>query len=353
MQKVKPSELKAILRATFAAHLPTWVEGAPGIGKTKIHEQVAEELSMQFFPPLYLAMLDTVDLGGMNMPYIMPDGHRKLERLLDDWLEPVFSSKSPGVLLIDEATKGSLAVQSAAGPLLDARRVGRHKLPDYITICAAGNRRKDRSGDNNILTHITSRLTSVELVSCPIDWTARALVDKVHPWVISHIKASPSSLHQFDAEKSYSANSAYPAPRAWYKVGSLLEANVPQNLWLAVFEGTVGEAQARLFIAHCDLVQQEVDVLHILQGGKWKFPSKEKLGARYAFAIGLGACVQKDTIDRIVDIAKELADKGETEYGEVIVQTAIEAWSGTVTSNAWRNLQLHKLGQAFRSTVRV
>lgn len=342
---MKPKELERLLATTYTHQMPTWVEGPPGIGKSQIHKQVAEKLGLVWFPPLYPAMLDPTDVAGMPIPVTIGD-RRRIERLLDNWLEPVFMSKEPGVLLIDEVGQGVPAVQCALAPFFEGRIIGQHTLPDYITICAAGNGRQHRAGAQNILTHIISRTVKVQLEVDPLAWVDRAIQDKTCHEVISFIRTYPSNLHMFDPEQSFAAGTAYPNPRSWYKVSDLLKARLDRDLESEVFKGTVGDGVTQLFLSHVTLVRDQVDLVAIMGGAPWKFPPKDKIGARYAFVIGVGACANRETLETVVKIAEELYNRREREYAEVVLQTAIRAWDGVITHPAWRALRNRPLGRA-------
>ena len=100
---MNPTELLTLLSRTFPARLPTLTLGQPGIGKSDIHEQAAA----------------------------VAGEARRVERLLDDVLADVVTAKDPTVVLLDELGAASPAMQAACAPLLLARRIGRHALPDH------------------------------------------------------------------------------------------------------------------------------------------------------------------------------------------------------------------------------
>ena len=103
---MNPTELLTLLSRTFPARLPTLTLGQPGIGKSDIHEQAAA----------------------------VAGEARRVERLLDDVLADVVTAKDPTVVLLDELGAASPAMQAACAPLLLARRIGRHALPDHVKV---------------------------------------------------------------------------------------------------------------------------------------------------------------------------------------------------------------------------
>ena len=358
---MKSHDLERYLAYALSHREPTVTIGGPGTGKTQIHLQVAQSLGMEVFPPLYLAMLDPVDIGGMNLP-TQPDaqGKRRLERLLDDWLEPAFTATHPSLLLIDEFSQGSPSIQCAAAPLLDARRAGKHKLPDCVAIAATGNAREHRAGANNTLTHVISRATRVWLEVDPLAWIDRSIQDGIAPEIISFIKQYPSLLDvslranaKDSFEEIYQSGSAYENPRSWYTISRHLQQGLDQQLEQEVFEGVIGQGANLLLQPHLLLVRTSVDIQAVMAGQAWKFPPKMEIGARYAFVIGVGACSNSNTADRVVEIAQQLYHMKEGEYSEVLIQTAVKSFPNFPSTAAWDTLRKHPLGQAIIKARRV
>ena len=61
-----------------------------------------------------------------------------------------------------------------------------------------------------------------------------------------------------------------------------------------------------------------------MHGAKFKFPPEKALGARWGFAIGIGAMARAETIDRVVAVAHSLPEV----YGLCAIRQAAIAYSG-------------------------
>lgn len=357
---MKPKHLERLAVYAIAHQEPLVVIGGPGTGKTQIVLQSAVVADAEVLPPLYLGMIDPVDMGGMNLP-TQPDanGKRRLERLLDDWLEPAFTATRRTVLFLDEIDKGTHAVQCAAAPLFDLRRCGKHKLPDCVAVIGTANAAKHRAGSVQTLTHLISRLSRVYYEVDPLAWLERAVKDHTAPEVISFIKQYPSNLDvslrpdKGNWEEIYQSGQSYENPRSWYTVSRHIHQGLDRDLEREVFDGVVGEGVNRLFQTHLTLVRESVDIQAALAGGQWKFPAKDKLGARYAFCIGIGSCANQDTADRVIEIAGELYDQKEAEFGEIIVQAAAGSFAGLVDTPAWSTLRKHPMGKTMLRLRRI
>ena len=357
---MKPKELEILAPYAIKNQAPLVVLGSSGTGKTQIMLQAGEKVSAEILPPLYLGMIDPVDIGGMNIP-TQPDasGTRRLERLLDDWLEPAFSATELTLLLLDEFDKGTHAVQCAAAPLFDLRRCGKHKLPDCVAVVGTANEVKHRAGSVPTLTHLISRTTRIHYEVDPVAWLERAVKDRTAPEVISFIKQYPSHLDvslradKGNWEEIYQSGQSYENPRSWYTVSRHIQQGLDRQLEREVFDGVVGNGVNRLFQSHLTLVRESVDIIAALAGRRWKFPPKDKVGARYAFSIGIGACASEEAAGRVVAIAAELYDQKEAEYGEIVIQTAMGSFAGMMDMPAWSDLREHPLGQAMLKLRRI
>lgn len=128
-------DLKKSLEALVAQKVPTFLWGAPGIGKSSIVKQIAQQKDVGFID-LRLALMDPTDLKGI--PFYDKESHTAL------WAPPAFLPREgEGILFLDELNSAAPAVQSSAYQLILDRRVGEYVLPDGWAIVAAGNREGD------------------------------------------------------------------------------------------------------------------------------------------------------------------------------------------------------------------
>lgn len=345
-------ELTNVLTKTIPASLPTYTESPPACGKSEIHAQVAAALDYDFMA-LYPALHDPVDFSGLSFP-VEVNGEKRLIRHIDDVLGSIFHAERPLLVLFDELPAAAPAVQAACAPFFQARQIGKWKIPDYVTICGAGNRRTDRAGANPILTHILSRFATLITLTVDVEcWIERATQDRIATEITSFVKFRPALLYDFDAEKVYSSGRAYPNPRSWYKANQLLTAfgnTLPVDIEREVYTGCVGDGAAHQFTAHLRQVRSELNLEAIVvHGKKWKFPSAKELGLRYAFAFGVAGFAIKETLARVFEIATDLYEQKEAEYAMcIIMQTLLKDQSLGSTAE-FERLAMGPLGQLIRS----
>ena len=127
---MRASDLTKSLKALVVQKVPTFLWGAPGIGKSSIVKQIADEKGLDFID-LRLALMDPTDLKGI--PFYDKETHTAL------WAPPAFLPREgEGILFLDELNSAAPAVQSSAYQLILDRRIGEYELPDGWAIVAAG-----------------------------------------------------------------------------------------------------------------------------------------------------------------------------------------------------------------------
>ena len=311
------SELFTVAQHSIKNQMPLLVLGAPGLGKTAIMEQAAESVDFDV-QVLYLSMIDPVEMYGLTVP-ITEEGKRRVERLLDDMLLSIVESKKPMLLLLDELDKASATTQSAVGPLLLARRIGKHQLPDHVAIGATANRRSDRAGSQGILSHIISRMTTVFLDVDVQAWTKWATQKGLHPSTISFIRHRPSLLHDFDAEKVVAGSAPYPCPRTWEEVSQHTIKKVPDNVASIVYAGCVGQAAALEYASHLRLYNELPDLEAAMDApDNLVFPTT--IGGLYALVSGLAVLASNNkNAAAIFRIAERLISAKKSEYAACLV----------------------------------
>jgi len=141
---MKATSLTTAINSLVEQKVPTFLWGAPGIGKSSIVKQIAQSRGIGFID-LRLALMDPTDLKGI--PFYDKESHTAL------WAPPAFLPKEgEGILFLDELNSAAPSVQASAYQLILDRKVGEYELPDGWAIVAAGNREGDRG--------VTSRMPS-------------------------------------------------------------------------------------------------------------------------------------------------------------------------------------------------
>jgi hypothetical protein len=281
---------KAILSA-FKTQRPVFLWGPPGIGKSEVVQEIADELQ-GYVIDLRMAQMEPTDIRGI------PFFNKEINKM--DWAHPVdlpdeeFASQYPVVVLfLDEMNSASPAVQAAGYQLILNRRVGKYKLPDNVVIVAAGNRDSDKGVTYRMPMPLANRFIHLEMRPDFASWQIWAVNNNIHKDVVGYLSFAKNDMYDFDAKSS---SRAFATPRSWCFVSDLLkdEANMDADTQFNLVAGAVGEGLAVKFSAHRKISGKMPEPSDIL-AGKVKDLAK-KISAMYSLTISM--CYElKDAVD--------------------------------------------------------
>ena len=175
---------KSIMKC-FAKKRPMFLWGPPGIGKSEVVADIANELG-GFMIDLRLGQMDPTDIRGI------PFYNRENGKM--DWAPPIdlpdeeFASQYPVVVLfLDEMNSAAPGVQAAAYQLILNRRIGKYRLPDNVVIVAAGNRESDKGVTFRMPTPLANRFIHIEMKPDFPTWQEWAVNNQIHKDVVGYL----------------------------------------------------------------------------------------------------------------------------------------------------------------------
>ena len=116
--------------------LPLMLSGDPGTGKTSMVTSEAESLGCTT-KVVIASLCDPTDFGGI--PVKPADGGRFSQQLLPQWSKDVYDWAGAGLLVFDEFTTVSPAVQAALLRVVLERHIGDAVLPDRVRVVGVMN----------------------------------------------------------------------------------------------------------------------------------------------------------------------------------------------------------------------
>lgn len=242
---VSPTRAYQIAKACLQHRTaPCFFHGKPGIGKSDLVMQLADEFNMKL-EILMLTQIDAQDLRGIQYPDPIT------KRMV--YYPPEFlpgQDSPPTLLFLDELTGAEPRLQVSAYQLLLSRRIGSYHLPDSCLVCAAGNSTADGAVAYEMGTALASRLLHIAVQAEPRSWLSWASVNNMHPSVMSLIQLKGNLLEDTDKQLEQ-GNLIGPNPRAWAQVSGILHKVGIGNRELAepMVEGLIGRsAAAELFL---------------------------------------------------------------------------------------------------------
>lgn len=208
-----------------------YLAGEPGIGKSELFAQVADQFNLKLIAE-HLSQRLPEDL--MGMPRIndktgrseyVPFGIIPLEGdslpldedgdEMDGWL-----------LLLDELADADDDMWSAIYPLLLSREIGGHKIHPNVLIGAAGNRESDSALARRLPDTLVTRMLCREMKASHADWMTWAKNSpKRNERVVEFVGKNPSMLLSNMASEDRLELQSYETPRGWAKVMNLVNTH--------------------------------------------------------------------------------------------------------------------------------
>ena len=304
---MQPKDTIETMRSLIDSKIPTFLWGAPGIGKSSIIKQLAREKGIECID-LRLSLMDPTDLKGI--PFYERESHTAL------WAPPSFLPRDgAGILFLDELNSAAPAVQASAYQLILDRRVGEYELPIGWAIVAAGNREGDRGVVYRLPSPLANRFVHIEMEVNAQDWRDWALKQSIDSRIIGYIAYKNSALFGFDPLKN---ERSFPTPRSWEAVHSILKSPLPKKLWLEGISGAVGDDAAVDFLGFVQVMDKLPDIEAIIRGED--VDSSEDLSTLYALSSALILRLLNDPSDEAVSHVLRYSLKLKNEFAVMIVQ---------------------------------
>lgn len=318
---MKPKEvavfLKSIVHCSNAPAVFIW--GPPGVGKSDVARQVAEEEEIGFID-LRLALMDPTDLRGIPVP---EDGKAK-------WLPPsALPTEGRGILFLDELNLAPLLIQSSAYQLvLPPHKLGEYQLPKGWRVLAAGNKTEHGANTYKMAAPLRNRFVHIDFEVSVDDWREWAIKNSVISEVVEFISFRPDLLFQFDSKRY---ENAFPTPRSWEFVSAILKSQngLSKEIVHKVIEGTVGAGAATELSGYLEVRESLPAVDDILNGEDF-IPHQTDVACAIVTALAIRA--RADQFTRLLHYSEKLSAEVAVLLGKLLVQKDKQ---GVLECSAW------------------
>ena len=181
-------------RIPVSKQRPVFLIGAPGIGKTAIVEQIAQELDLGF---VSYAMTHHTRQSALGLPFIMEKeyGGTKYsvsEYTMSEIIASVYdeiarTGRKEGILFLDEINCVSETLAPSMLQFLQYKTFGRHRVPEGWIVVTAGNPPEYNDSVREFDIAMLDRLKKIEVEPDYEAWKEYAVANKVHPAVLSYL----------------------------------------------------------------------------------------------------------------------------------------------------------------------
>lgn len=260
---ITPDKLQSCLETLYSVKLPTFLHGAPGIGKSTIIRNFADSRGIELIV-LMLSQIEATDLRGI--PY--PDKEKRTV----SWFTPEFLPREnkPGIIFLDELSGAEHRLQVAAYQLILDRRVGEYELPPDWWVVGAGNNPEDGAIAYEMGSALSDRLVHFKVVPNPKAWIQWALENEIHRDVITFIQVKPDYLDATNMQLAHPDCTIVPTPRSWERVSQVLKTNPTEDLLEYLISGIVGNATYAEFFHILEELQDCPTIETLLQADRRK-----------------------------------------------------------------------------------
>lgn len=225
------------------AQRPLLLMGPPGVGKTAILSQLAEELEIGL---VAYTMTHHTRQSALGLPLIREKtyggkAYTATEYTMSEILAAVYDSmektgRRTGILFLDEINCVSETLMPAMLQLLQTKRFGTHSLPEGWIIAAAGNppqyNQSARLFDTATMDRV--RLLLIE-ENYPV-WRAYAHARGLHPAVLSYLELHPE---HFYCVQPHAHGRSFVTARGWEDLSRVLMSY--EQLGFAAGDALFGE----------------------------------------------------------------------------------------------------------------
>lgn len=339
----RPRDVRALLIRCMEAGRPAMIWGPPGIGKSELIAEIAEEQNRPVID-MRLLLLEPTDIKGIpyyhpetrtmkwaqpaDLPSTISENEFAVARAIRDEaagrvaaleatpkksvtaeiatvlaqaklelekaetkLEQLRVSHelSRAILFLDEMNAAPQSVQAAAYQLVLNRRVGEYHLPKGVSMVCAGNRDSDKGVTFRMPSPLANRLIHIEMASNFDDWQKWAINNHIHPDVVGFLTHHKQKLFTFDPKSN---EKAFATPRSWVFVSQLINDRDPESMQTALVSGAVGGGLAGEFAAHRRVAAKMPKPEDVLLGKETKLNVKE-ISAMYSLTISMCYTLQE------------------------------------------------------------
>ena len=255
---------------------PIFLVGPPGVGKTEIMSQVAEEMDIAL---VSYSMTHHTRQSAIGLPFIAEhqygdESYRTTEYTMSEIIASVYdkmeeTGKREGILFLDEINCVSETLAPAMLQFLQMKIFGRHRLPEGWVVITAGNPLEYNNSAREFDLATFDRLKRIDVEPELEPWLVYARNNAVHASVLNYLTIKKDDFYSVRLTVD---GKLFVTARGWVDLSEMIylyeQNDIEVNIEL-VSQYIQDERIARDFTSYYDLFyryRREYDIAGILAG---------------------------------------------------------------------------------------
>ena len=213
---------------------PIFLIGAPGIGKTAIMEQIAQEMGI---PLVSYSMTHHTRQSALGLPFITEktyqgETYRVSEYTMSEIISAVYekmeqSGVNEGILFLDEINCVSETLAPAMLQFLQYKVFGQHRVPDGWIVVTAGNPPEYNQSVREFDMVTWDRLKRIDVEANYDVWHTWAMDQGVHPAVTSYLDIRKGDFYMVESTVD---GKHFVTPRGWVDLSDMIRLYEMHNI---------------------------------------------------------------------------------------------------------------------------
>ena len=206
---------------------PVFLLGAPGVGKTAVMEQIAQELNIAL---VSYSMTHHTRQSAIGLPFIRHEEYEGLEYDVTEYtmseiIASIYETMretgiKEGILFLDEINCVSETLAPSMLQFLQYKVFGRHQVPEGWVIVTAGNPQEFNKAVREFDVAVLDRLKVMNVEADYRVWKDYALEQSVHPAIVSFLDLKREYFYMIENTVN---GRAYVTARGWEDLSEILK----------------------------------------------------------------------------------------------------------------------------------
>ena len=217
-----------LYRIPFEMQRPLILMGPPGVGKTAIVAQVADNLGINF---VSYSITHHTRQSALGLPYIADatfkgEDYKVSRYTMSEIIASVYdaiesSGVQEGILFLDEINCASETLAPAMLQFLQYKRFGQHVLPEGWIIVSAGNPPEYNKSAREFDSAMMDRMKRIDVEPDVKVWMDYAATHGIHPAILTYLTNKPDNFYSVRARLG---GSSMVTARGWEDLSRMIQA---------------------------------------------------------------------------------------------------------------------------------